>query len=111
MLAQEAGPTEEELEDLFAKTDDEAQGDKVEEATGEVEGAEAEECDVEGAVLRRALPDPGQPAQSQSRTIGLTTTPFGCGVLDVSPGVPLANSTELVKEIGRCLCSALATSS
>ena len=65
MLAQEEEPAEEDLEDLFAKTDDEAQDDKAKEANGEVEGAEAEECEVEEAVPRKVLPDPGQPTQSE----------------------------------------------
>ena len=76
MLAQEEEATEEDLEDLFAKTDDEAQDDKAEEATGEVEGAEAEECEVEEAVPRKALPDPGQPTQSQLEDHRIDHYPF-----------------------------------
>ena len=43
MLAQEVEATAEELEDLFAPTEDEAENDKAEEAAEEVEEAEAED--------------------------------------------------------------------
>ena len=60
MLAQEVGDNADGLHDnLFARTDDKAHGDKVE----EVEGAEADEG--EAAVPRNALPGPGQPTQPQ----------------------------------------------
>ena len=63
MLAQEVEAAEN--DDLFAPAEDEAQDVKAEDAAGEVEGAEAEVYEAEGAVPRRVLPDPGQPTQSQ----------------------------------------------
>lgn len=62
---------EEDLEDLFAKTDDAAQGDKG----AEVEGPEAEECETEGAVPRKAFPGPGQPTQPQPEDHGIDHYP------------------------------------
>ena len=76
MLAQEVESTEEELEGLFAKSDDEAQNDKAEDAAEEVEEVEADEGEEEGAVPRRVLPDPGQPTQSQLEDHRIDHYPF-----------------------------------